>query len=706
MLPYRRHRLTTAMLIASAIAPAFAQETDTATGLDTVVVVAERAVTATKTDTPVVETPQAVSVVPAELFAQRGALNLQETLRYTAGVTAESYGLDTRGENFFVRSVDPTQYLDGMRKVYNYSPIPRIDVYTLDRIEVLRGPSSVLYGQGAAGGIVNAVSKHPESTFRGEIGLQAGSFDRTQLQTDITGALDEAGNVSARLVAVARNGGMQTDELPDDRIVLAPSISWRLGDNTDLTLLAQYQRDRSASSQQFLPVAGTLLAPASRRLDPSTFLGDKAYDKLDATQSSGTLLLEHRLSDVLTWRSNIRHADIDTTFQELYPDVFSNPADPFIDADDRLLNRYAYAIKPHISVLTSDNSLQYDFATGPLQHQLLAGVDYSDFRQRSQSAFCPADPLLQQQSNCMVPAIDAYYPVSTGVVAPAYGKDPTQRNTQLGFYLQDQIRYADRVSVVLGARRDRARSQTEGSAEQTDEATTYRIGIIGDVGKGVSPYVSYAESFQPVAGLDFYTRAFKPMQGRQVEAGVKWAPTRGALLTANTYRIIETNRPTNDPDNVLNVIQTGEIRSKGVELEGAYAIGDDFLVTASVAYNDAEVTRSTFEHEIGAQLSDTPKRLAALWMSKQFELGDALRLRVGLGGRHVGATQSTTAAGSLETPSYTLADALVSFDWTTWSLSFNATNLFDKAYFAPCRAFGDCFSGNTRSVTGTVAYRF
>lgn len=143
MIPLRHHRLTIALLIACTAPVALAQEADSATTLDSIVVVAERAVTATKTDTPLVETPQAVSVVPAELFAQRGALNLQETLRYTAGVTAESYGLDTLSENFFVRSVDPTQYLDGMRKVYNYSPIPRIDVYTLDCVEVLRGPSSV-----------------------------------------------------------------------------------------------------------------------------------------------------------------------------------------------------------------------------------------------------------------------------------------------------------------------------------------------------------------------------------------------------------------------------------------------------------------------------------------------------------------------------------------------------------------------------------
>jgi len=675
---------------------AFAKDKDSeeAATLDPVVVVAERAETATKTDTPLVETPQAISVVSEELFTERGARNLQETLRYTAGVTAESYGLDTRGENFFVRSLDPAQYLDGMRKVYNFSPIPRADVYTLERVEVLRGPSGVLYGQGASGGIVNAVSKRPAWTSGGEVALQYGSFDRKQLQADIKGTLDEAGDVAGRVVAVVRDSGMQTDKLPDDRVLVAPSISWYAGDNTQVTFLGLYQRDETASSQQFLPVAATLLASGDRRLDPSTFLGDANYDTLDARQASGTLLVEHTFSDALIWRSNLRYLDADTTFQEIFPDVYSNPADPFIDADDRVLDRFAYAIKPHIRTLTADNSMQYSFDAGRFEHRLLMGVDYTDFRQESASAFGSVTP------------IDIYTPQSSGVVAPEYFADPDQQNTQLGVYVQDQIRYADRVSLVLGARRDRARSETEGSPVQTDEATTYRIGVIGEVINDVSPYASYSESFLPVAGLDFNDRALVPVRGRQIETGVKWAPVSGALFTANLYRITESNRPTNDPDNVLNVIQTGEIRSRGYELEGAYAFDHGLVITGSYSHNDAEVTRSTFAEEVGVQLSDTPRELASLWIAKTFVMDSNAQLRVGLGGRHVGSTLSTGVSGSLRTPGYTLADALVSLDWLDWSLSVNATNLFDKEYYAPCRAFGDCFTGNTRNVTATLGYEF
>lgn len=674
-----------------AIPAALAQDAAT---LDKVTVVAERAVTATKTDTALVETPQAISVVSSEQIRERGALNVQETLRYTAGVTAEAFGLDTRSDVSTVRGLDPVQYLDGMRKVYNYSPIARPEVYTLDRVEVLRGPSSVLYGAGGAGGIINSISKRPQFTSAGEVALQYGSFDRKQVQVDITGPLDDNGTLAGRVVAVARDSGMQTDKLPDDRLVLSPSLTWRPTDHTQITFIGLFQKDETASSQQFLPVVATLQANGRRRLDVSTFLGDENYDRLDARQNAGTLLVEHQFNDAVTLRSNSRYVNARTTFQEIFPDVYAIPSDPFIDDDDRVLNRNAYAIRPHIRNFTTDNNAEFAFTIGAFSHRLLTGVDYINYRESSYTAFGP------------VTSIDIYNPVSSGVVAPEYVRSLDQRNTQIGLYVQDQIRYADRISLVMGVRRDRARAATEGSTAQTDSETTFKVGLIGEVAEGWSPYVSYSEAFQPVFGLDFYGNPFESIRSSQYEAGVKWAPNRDALVTANIYRIKEKNRLINDPENVLNSVQTGEIRSQGFELEGAFAFDGDITLNANYSYNDAEVTRSSFAAEVGQRLSDTPQHLASVWAAKTFALNADSSLRVGLGGRYVGPTVSTGLSGVLRTPSYALADALVSYDVKDWSLSINANNLFDKQYFAPCRAFGDCFTGMGRTLVGTVAYRF
>jgi iron complex outermembrane receptor protein len=698
MLGYRIGRVSAMALAIGLSATASAQTVpprDETPPDDDIIVVAENAITATKTDTPLIETPQAISVIPNELYLDRGARNVQETLRYSAGVTAEAFGLDTRSEVSVVRGLTPVEYLDGMRRIYNFIVLPRIEVETLDRVEVLRGPASVLYGQGANGGIVNMVSKRPEfGALNGKVKLQYGNYDRKQASIDIGGQLDSGGQFAGRLVALVRDADTQTNFVPDDRVVIAPSFAWRPGPDTEIALLGTYQRDETASTQQFLPVAATLRAPPGRRIDNSTFLGDPDKDQLNAEQYTVTLLGQHRFSDAVTLRANLRYLTGDTFFQEIYPDVYSNPAEPFIDEDDRVVNRSIYAIDQHVETLTSDTSLQVDFATGPFVHKLLAGVDYTDFRQRSRSGFGATTP------------IDIYDPVSTGVIDAELFDDPRQVNTQLGFYVQDQIRYADRITLVIGARRDRAVSRTGTDPEQVDTATTFRAGLIGDLGGGLSPYVSYSEAFLPVAGLDVTDTPFVPQRGRQYEAGIKFQPMRGVLLTASVYDIEETNRPTNDPEDVLRVVQTGRIKSRGIELEGSYVVPGDLTVTAAYSYNEAEATESGLAAEIGVQLSDTPRHLASIWAAKTFALAPGTALELGGGVRHVGETLSTGTDSALTTPSYTLADALASVAWKNWALSINATNLFDKDYYAPCRAFGDCFTGNGRTVIGTLAYKF
>ncbi|MGH8175225.1 MAG: TonB-dependent siderophore receptor, partial [Steroidobacter sp.] len=651
--------------------------------------------TATKTDTALIETPQAISVITADQFLDRGVLTMQETLRYSAGVASEAYGLDTRQDQPIVRGFYSVQYLDGMMKLFGYSLIPRAEVYTLERVEVLRGPSSVLYGKGNTGGVTNLVSKRPQFETHREFGLQFGSFGRRQLQIDAGGPIDANDTLAVRVIGVARESDMQTDQISDDRRVLAPSLTWKAGERTNITLLTLFQDDETASSQQFLPVSATLRATPGRRLRDETFLGEPDFDKLDTRQSTGSLLIQHDFSDALTLNNNVRYVSARAAFNEIYPDVYSNPEDPFIDANDRIVNRSAYAIESQTQFVTTDNNLQYEFVTGAFTHKALVGVDYLDFQEDSRTGFGDANA-----------PIDIYAPVYGAFTAPELGPESTLRQDQIGMYVQDQIRYADRASLVFGARRDRARSEVTGALEQVDYATTFRIGAIVDVGAGLSPYVSYSESFLPLVGLDFYQQTFVPQEGSQYELGVKFQPRAGTLITLAGFDITETNRQTNDPNEVLNTVQTGEVESQGVELEVSHEVARDFNVTASYSYTNAEVTKSSFAPEVGEQLSDVPKEQASVWGVKSLALSDALTLRLGGGVRHVGETLSISATGSLTTPSYTLADALASIEAQSWSLTVNATNVFDKRYYAPCRAFGDCFTGNRRAIFGTASYHF
>ena len=689
-----------ALLLSAAIpATALAQAGDGGpTSVDEVTVTAERAVTATKTDTPIVEIPQAISVIGEGLFQDRGALNLQETLRYSAGVTAEAFGLDTRGDTTVIRGLNPIQFLDGMRSFWTFAPLARNAVEGLDRVEVLRGPSSVLYGQASNGGIINSVSKAPLFTSGGSARVEYGSYDRKQAMVDFTGPLGDSGVVAGRIVGVLRDANQQTRRLEDDRVFVSPSLTWRPGPDTEITAIGVYQKDSSASSQQFLPLPSTILAATDdRKISNRTFLGDEDYDTLKQERAAVTLIAQHRLSEVFSVSARARYIDANSTFQEIFPDVYSNPLNPFIDGSattGRVVNRSAYQTKPKVKIFSSDVNGLARFDTGPFSHQLLVGVDYSNYRERSTSGFGAVTP------------IDVYNPVSTGVVAPAYAALPRQRNTQLGVYVQDQIRYADRVSLVLGARRDRAKSKTEGLDAQVDKAWTYKAGIIGELGAGVSAYASYSEAFLPLAGLDILGVAFVPTRGRQYEAGLKWQPRRGVLVTATYFDIVESNRPTNDPLNVLNTVQTGEIKSEGFELEAALALPLDIELTAAYSYTDAKVTKSNFAPEVGVRLSDVPEHLASAWGVKTIALSDDMSLRLGAGVRYVGPTVSTGTALTLRTPSYTLVDALAEVAWDRWTLGLNVTNLLDEDYYAPCRAFGDCFTGNGRYAVGSLTYRF
>ncbi|WP_033465327.1 TonB-dependent siderophore receptor, partial [Bordetella bronchiseptica] len=218
---------------------------------------ATRSATATKTDTPLSETPQAVTVIPREQIIDQGAQNVQDTMNYAAGVRPNAYGVDNRGDYVRVRGVEPVQYLDGLKQFFNYNN-PRTEVYGLERVEVLRGPASMLYGQGSTGGVVNLVSKRPQPEAMREIGVTVGNHNRKEVQADLTGPLTEDGTWLYRVVALGRDSDTQVQYTKDDRMMVAPSLTWQPSAATSLTLQAYWQKDKSGTTQAFLPWSGTV----------------------------------------------------------------------------------------------------------------------------------------------------------------------------------------------------------------------------------------------------------------------------------------------------------------------------------------------------------------------------------------------------------------------------------------------------------------
>lgn len=650
----------------------------------------------TKTDTPVLQTPQPVTVVTDEVYLAQGAVSISDTLRYVAGVQANPYGSDTRVDNALIRGINPAQFRDGMHDMFSYYASIRSDPYNFSRVEVVRGPASVLFGSGSIGGLVNMVSKVPEFDTRGEVSLRYGSFDRKEALADLTGPL--ADGLAGRIVARVRDAGTQTDHVPDDRVMIAPSLRWQPSPDTDVVLLGLYQEDDGGSTAQFLPNVGTILPNPNGKLANSLFIGKPGWDRYDGRLLQGTGTITHRFNDKVRLSVKARYVDSDLTYLTHYPNSYSNPSKPYVDAAQRTIGLYADGSIARMEIFTTDNNLQVDFNTGgQIEHKLLAGIDFSWNRVRKVGGlgyefidiYAPNYAALSDYGGGIPSASDPNFLFSSA-------EDTAQK--QLGVYLQDQIRLYDRASIVLGVRRDHVSTRDSAGAVIKDNATTFRAGVIVEMAPGISPFFSYTQSFEPISGTTSNGDPFKPKRGRQFEGGVKLHPDERTLVTATAFHIRERNRPVDDPSTAdpFDQRQAGGLTSKGFEIEASRMLPDNFEVIANYSY--------TWIREDGTaqQLDTVARHNASFWTTKTVRIGEAASLRLGSGLRYSGAHLS----GAIRTPGYAVVDALIELARGPWSVSVNANNLLGKDYYAACLGRGDCFIGAARNVFGTVSYRF
>ncbi|UVE16893.1 TonB-dependent siderophore receptor [Pseudomonas sp. LS44] len=652
--------------------------------------VAERQSSGTKTDTPILETPQSISVVTADQIRDQGVVTVQDALRYTAGVRSEAYGNDSRGDWGMIRGSEPVMYQDGMQKTFGFYSSSRPDPYTLERIEVLKGPSSMLYGSSPVGGLVNLVSKRPQAEQRGQVQVQYGSFDRAQIAGDLTGSVNEDGTLLYRMIAIGRDSNTQVDHVGDDRKVLAPAITWRPNDQLEWTVLASYQKDESGSTSQFLPHAGTVLPAPNGRISTERFMSEPGFDRYDTEQKSVTSLFSYTLDDVWTLRQNLRYANSEVDYQSMYP-AFP----PTINPDGRTINRSYWMAKPDLKYWTADNQAEAHFGTGQLEHTLLMGIDYQHAVNNRDWQFGSAAPL------------DLYDPVYLGFDAPTdWISDPEQTLTQKGMYVQDQLKWDEHWLLTLGLRKDFVENRFDGVGTQKDDKVTGRAGLTYLFDNGFAPYLSYSESFQPEIGLDLSTgAAYTPKEGKQWELGVKYQPPGSrSLFTAAVYDLVENNRLVADPTNPFNQIQIGEAHVQGLELEAQAGLTENWDLIATYSYADSEVSKGTPGYDDGKRLPSVPEHMSSLWNVYRFSLGDISGFRVGAGVRYVG--ESWDGTDTLKTPSTTLYDAMFGYSYQNWDFMLNANNLEDETYYTTCLARGDCFVGARRNIVGTLAYNF
>ena len=672
--------------------------------------VATRSATGTKTDTPILEIPQTINVVTAEQVQTQGARNLTQALRYTPGLNVGGFtDRNAIADEITSRGFAPTPlYLDGAYLPYagSLGGAPQIDPYTLERIEVLKGPSSVLYGQNQPGGIINMVSKRPTTEQRSQVKLGAGSYDRVNGAFDTSGPIDDQKEFTYRVIGVGKKGGQQVDHTHSERMLLAPSLTWTPNDDTSLTLLAQIQRDDGLEDYQALPMIGSLKrGPNGERIDREFFSGDTKYNDYKRDQYVFGYDFTHNFTEDLKYRSTARYTDVRDQYKGFY--LRSFVTDDAGVTDYTRANRVKLDWRQHNTAYTVDNNLEYKFNTGALEHTTLMGVDYRHFNRKydGYNAYNVLPINLYGENNNY----------DTSSVTPQLDTKWDNTIRQTGVYLQDQIKL-DKWILTIGGRQDWAEVENKDLLARTveekrDHKFTSRVGLTYVTDFGLAPYVSYSESFLPTLGTAAPERGgkgFEPTEGQQYEVGVKYQPFDQTLITASVFQIKQKNVLTGDTDYPQYQAQTGEVRSRGVELE-VKSTFDNIDVMAAASYLDSFYTKDTWGNKDNRSEAQAPVS-ALVWANYHFTQASLNGLTFGAGARYTGRKPGD-AANSFDVPSYVVYDTTVSYDMGKLSpslrgvqTSLNVQNIFDREYISDCNYSFGCYYGQERVASVEVSY--
>ncbi|MEO9061201.1 MAG: TonB-dependent siderophore receptor [Nitrosospira sp.] len=675
--------------------------------------VAKNTTTATKTDTPIIEIPQSISVITRRELDARGVQFFTEALRYVPGVAVDQFGFNGQGFEYLSMRGFSVQTTANFRDNLNQAATGLFfgafitDPYALERVDVLRGPSSVMFGRGDAGGIVNRVTKLPTAAPIREVELQYGSFGRKRVAADF-GLANESGTLMFRLVTSALDTDTQV-VFPNTngasagikRFYIAPSVTWRPSEKTSITLFGDILNNRAG--------AGAFYPAAPSGAPTNVLQGDPGFSRYSTNQASFSYKLEHHFNQTWTIRQNFRYQSQSGNFRDLTSAGYSeDPGDPI---GTLLRSSAIYTEKINQTVL--DTHVQGKLSTGPVNHTVLVGIDWN---RMNSSALNFADFINAPSLNIFNPVYFQAVPLPTQLFV-----DGKQRLDQVGFYIQDQIKYQKWV-LTLSGRHDRISNNSTAQItyltppddpfqnfHTKDSAYTGRAGLTYLFSNGIAPYASYSQSFLPQAGLTD-GRPFDPTRASQYEVGIKYQPvgTR-SLFTVALFDLTKTNALTPNPavSSFANqFIQVGEIRSRGAELEARAEIYRGLNFIGAFTYNDVRV-REGAEGTVGKMPIRIPNTTTSGWLDYNLgalNIGWLNGFGIGGGVRYVGRVFNDEENTST-TRSFTLFDAMLRYDRGPWRFSIVANNVFNEKYYSTMSG-GNFFRGTDRTVYGTLKLQF
>ncbi|MBG2607180.1 TonB-dependent siderophore receptor [Klebsiella oxytoca] len=665
-------------------------------------IVATRTLSATKTAAEIVKTPQSVSVVTRDQMRALDVTSVSQALRYSAGVFTEYRGSSNRNDEVFVRGFSYVpKFLDGLSYgATASSQTGTFDPWLLERVELVRGPASVLFGQVNPGGLIAMTSKRPVSQPIHELQFRTGNHHLAEGAFDFGGPLSDDGRLLYRLNGIARTQNSQVEDYKETRMAIAPALTWYPDDATRMTLLTSYQKDPDAGYRNFLPRYGTVESVDGSYIPRDFNVSDPSYNQSWREQTMIGYEFEHQPDDTFTLRQNARYATIKQKYRYL---VYSSSP-----ANSSVLSRRAQHETRQTDEFGIDNQLEAKFASGQVAHTVIGGLDYKTSKDKQYLGRAGGS---QYDLDWRSPT----YGVSVDESAFSPATNEQQNLDQAGVYVQDQLSWQNWELLVSG-RYDWAEVRTTdftdaSSTQQNDNKFTWRTGLLYAFDFGLSPYISYSTSFEPNLQTNRAPGVgpFDPSEGKQVEVGVKYQPDPNALITLALYDLTQSNVATyNSPAGWFE--NSGKVRSKGVEAEAHATLFENLNLIASYTYTDAETVNTTVVGTEGKTPARIPTHMASAFTSYTLPDGALKSLTAGVGVRYIG-TSYGDAKNTFKVPAVDLYDAMVSYELGELNSSlkgaqvqFNVNNIADTRYVASCASDSACFYGIGRKVTATVSY--
>ena len=648
--------------------------------------------TATRTDTPLRDIPQSVQIIPQQVIEDRQATSLEEIVTSSSGVTFSGNNLG-RGINIGIRGFNNTAILrDGFR-VYNRNAQGIPETANLERVEIVKGPSSVVFGESEPGGLINLVSKQPLSEPFYNLQLQLGNDNFVRFPVDLSGPLTETANLNYRLNTLYQYEESFRDlDNGFERFFVAPTLAWQIADNTDLSFNLEYTDETRPVDLGTSLIGGEPAdIPRERILNNPSDRGEREFINTGYT-------FEHRFSE--DWKISNAFRYISNNYGPI-EDNETTAVPVLLDEDTNVLTRAFGNEEREEDSFTLYTNVEGNFATGKIEHNLLFGIDLNHTQTDLSTRF---DPFPLNSDNPNLTFINVFNPDYDAFPAPDaenidFFSNDDVTNDRLGIYLQDKIDLLDNLILLAGLRYDTFDQTITNNLDNTEvsqdsDAVTPRIGIVYQPIEAISLYTNYSESFNPKPSL--YNRSadgslLEPESGEGFEVGVKadLVPNRLAATVAY-FNITRENAATEDGFNPFAAVVIGEQQSQGIELDLTGEIQPGWNIIASYAYIDSEITEDSNPDLIGSRFPNIPENSAGLWTTYEIQQGDLKGLGLGIGFNYVGERQGGLP-NSFEVDSYFLTNAALFYNRQNWQLRLNANNLFDVDFIE---------SVNTSSVRG------